>query len=133
MKHPILLKLDEETHARWTAAAREAGSKSLCDWIRDACQMALAPTLVCSEHSFGGVVRLRGGTHAAKLDVPGRPLSPRKASTRTRETIDAHIGSGREMQDVRAPSPAPGACDHGKKEGELCYKCDERFGYPRLA
>ena len=36
------------------------------------------------------------------------------------------------MADVRMTSAGGGACQHHKRAGELCYKCDERFGYPAL-
>ena len=26
----------------------------------------------------------------------------------------------------------PGQCEHKKKPGELCYKCDPKMGYPNL-
>jgi len=26
----------------------------------------------------------------------------------------------------------PGKCPHGKMKGELCYKCDSRFGLPAI-
>jgi hypothetical protein len=37
-----------------------------------------------------------------------------------------------EMMEVRAAAPQDGRCEHGKRTGELCYKCDERFGYPAI-
>ena len=46
--------------------------------------------------------------------------------------IVRHIAPQGRMVDVRAPLPAPGKCGHGKKQGEVCYKCDPRFGYPSL-
>jgi hypothetical protein len=36
----------------------------------------------------------------------------------------------RAMANVRRDPPAEGACPHRKRAGELCYKCDEKMGYP---
>jgi hypothetical protein len=69
----------------------------------------------------------------AATHTSAQPRTARgQAQGATSRAIVAPGRSGREMADVRMAPPATGACPHGKTVGSLCYKCDERFGYPRI-
>lgn len=71
----------------------------------------------------------------------------RKNATASGQSLAAWIrercGKEEKMKDVKQergvqvveesflPSK-PGKCPHGKMKGELCYKCDSRFGLPAI-
>lgn len=55
------------------------------------------------------------------------------------KAIKKLVRAARKKPRPKPPEPEPvklpdlsQRCDHGKHHGEVCYKCDPKFGYPML-
>lgn len=58
-----------------------------------------------------------------------RPGVTAENENRVHEAVRKARGVGVAERGTSAPV---GACEHRKREGELCYKCDAKFGRPTI-
>lgn len=67
------------------------------------------------------------------------PMEKRMRKPSRRQPVTApdvarkDIAVVQETASARTPEQASGMCPHHKKLGEVCYKCDPKFGYPVIA
>jgi hypothetical protein len=97
---------------------------------------------------------LKGGRVNMRIEIAklGRwKIAAARAGQSLSDWIEAQCDLSAELKDVviaaakqkAAKKPVPPAvrqevtlpsleakCKHGRRHGELCYKCDEQFGYP---
>ncbi len=106
------LRVPTEELERWR---REAGKRGLSAWIRGRCN---------------------GEDH------PGEGVREDKAVRVGKRRVDAvtEVVAGEEKASVEAKRGSSvgavlprGKCPHHKEKGELCYKCDHQFGWPKIA
>lgn len=117
----LVCYMELEDLNRLTALAREEG-KTLVEWARVTLLSALDSS---SAADSGATVPVKGAGKAARS-------RRRTAEPGAAHEIVAPGGSVSQMGEVRMAPAAEGRCAHGKRAGEVCYKCDERFGFPGL-
>jgi hypothetical protein len=99
--------LDDTDFQRITASAKEAGI-SISEWVRGRCDQKV-PTLEPSKS--------RPDRNNARKRPPG--IEPPNDGPDTRP------------RGQSGPTPTE-ICPHHKQRGELCYKCDPKFGRPQV-
>ena len=115
-KIPMTLRVENCDLEQWQRSATEAGL-SVSEWIRRACNAeSLIPCFVDDD---------KNGENSGMRRDEG--VSLEKRSTRR------NVGRVGAIENVVHETLRNGVkCAHGKQRGELCYKCDGKFGMPNL-
>lgn len=89
-------------------------------------------------HTVSQVVRDKLFTQDAQRSHAGAGAGGNRRSARGKaQEANSHaiVAPGRsvsQMTEVKMAPAAEGRCAHGKRAGEVCYKCDPKMGYPGL-
>lgn len=102
----IKLRISADELKDWKFKAEMSG-QTLSAWIRDTCNEPM-------------ITRIRG-EQATKILEKKLPIAPNSPAPTLQE-----------YNDFRGTAALAGAecCSHRKRVGEVCYKCDPKFGYP---
>ena len=110
----LVLYVEHGDLARMTERARREG-KLLAEWAREALLEGLADKSVLERGNISGVAQ------------SGRAPKPARESVVEQPVATGHNG------EAAGSNPAPATkCPHHKQRGELCYKCDPKFGLPKI-
>lgn len=114
-----MIRVDGWDLEQWRARSTDMGL-TLSEWVRRKCNEAnveVSGTETRRVHEGRVSRRLarQVSTGEASKDTPRKPPKERDMA--------AH---------AEAESPSISCCPHKKSKGELCYKCDPKFGLPSI-
>lgn len=92
--------------------------KELGEWVRRAGEQGLSLSAWIRERCNGEIPKAKKRDGVAELPADGGVC----------------VVAGRTDSPERTAATLPSeTCEHHKKRGEVCYKCDPKFGYPAIA
>lgn len=141
-KRILSIRAEKEDVARWTESAKAAGT-SLGDWIGERCNASPLPVkgpvatsdflpAVEAAASDPDLVEHIGAVRKIARQPSAKKVKRAAAAESARASVAIPQRRG-EMVDVHMPPPDFAArCKHHHGFGEVCYKCDPKFGVPEM-
>lgn len=123
-KVSLTIRVDAEDLERWKAKS----SGNLSEWIRYHLNNA-------EQIEQGRIVRGDTPVEAPRGRHRGGARSRHSAAVKRDSDSGAKVSSAGNLHSTEHSPAEPrvsaeAACPHRKRAGEVCYKCDPKFGYP---